>query len=161
MKKKLINLSKNAFYNFVTGQFTECIILGTLCALGMLILRLPYSVTVGTLVAITAFIPIVGAFIGGFIGVILLLPISFTKALVFLIFFIILQQTENNVIYPRVVGNSVGLPGIIVLLAISIGGTLGGAFGMIISLPVTSVIYVLLQASTNRRLNDKISKNCL
>ena len=158
---EIVNLSKNAFNNFITGQFTECIILGTLCAIGMLILRLPYSAIVGTLVAITAFVPIVGALIGGFIGVILLLPISFTKALVFLIFFIILQQTENNVIYPRVVGNSVGLPGIVVLLAISVGGTIGGALGMVISLPVTSVIYALLRESTNRRLNDKISKNCL
>lgn len=118
---KIAKLSKVAFYNFITGQFTECIILGTLCAIGMAILRLPYSLTVGILVAVTAFIPIVGAMIGGLIGVILLLPVSLGKAITFLIFFIILQQTENNVIYPRVVGNSVGVPGILVLVAVTIG----------------------------------------
>lgn len=152
---EIATLSKNAFYNFVTGQFTECIILGVLCAIGMLILGLPYSATVGTLVAITAFVPIVGAFVGGLIGIVLLLPVSLTKAIVFLIFFIILQQIEGNVIYPRVVGNSVGLPGIIVLLAISVGKAIGGVLGMIIALPITSVIYALVKTKTNKKLKEK------
>ena len=114
---------------------------------------------IGIIVAITAFIPIVGAFIGGLIGVVLLLPISLTKAVIFLIFFIILQQIESNVIYPRVVGSSVGVPGILVLVAISVGGTLGGAIGMVVSLPITSVLYALLRASTNRRLKEKQMEN--
>lgn len=152
---KIARLSKSAFYNFVTGQFVECIILGSLCAIGMVILRMPYAVTVGVIVAVTAFIPIVGAMIGGVIGVILLLPISLTKAVVFVIFFTILQQTENNLIYPRVVGNSVGVPGMLVLIAVAIGGALGGAIGMVVCLPITSVIYTLIRESTKRRLEEK------
>ena len=152
---KIATMSKNAFNNFVTGQFTECIILGCLCAIGMLILRLPYSATVGVLVAVTAIIPIVGAFIGGFIGVILLLPVSFTKAIIFLIFFIILQQMENNLIYPKVVGESVGVPRILVLIAITVGGALWGAIGMIIALPLTSVLYTLIREITNKKLKQK------
>lgn len=152
---KITRLSKSAFYNFVTGQFVECIILGSLCAIGMVILRMPYAVTVGAIVAVTAFIPIVGAMIGGVVGVILLLPISLTKAVVFVIFFTILQQTENNLIYPKVVGNSVGVPGMLVLIAVAIGGALGGAIGMVVCLPITSVIYTLVRESTNRRLEEK------
>ncbi len=147
--------SRVAFYNFVTGQFTECIILGTLCAIGMMILQLPYSVVVGALVAITAFIPIVGAFIGGAIGIILLAPVSLVKAAIFLVFFVILQQIENNLIYPRVVGNRVGVPGILVLIAITIGNAVLGALGMIIALPITSVIYSLMCEAIDRRLLDK------
>ena len=152
---KISKLSKESFYNFVTGQFIECIILGSLCAIGMAILRIPYAATVGTLVAATAIIPIIGAMIGGVIGAILILPISLNKAILFVIFFIILQQTENNVIYPKVVGSKVGVPGILVLIAVTIGGSLGGAVGMIICLPITSVLYTLLRASTNRRLREK------
>ena len=148
-------ISKDAFNSFVTGQFTECIILGSLCAIGMFILGLPYGATVGVLVAVTAFIPIVGAMIGGFIGVVLLLPISLGKAITFLIFFVILQQIENNLIYPRVVGKSVGVPGILVLVAVTIGGAIGGAVGMVISLPLTSVLYTLLNESVNKRLKEK------
>ena len=152
---KIATMSKNAFNNFITGQFTECIILGCLCALGMVILRLPYGATVGVLVAVTAIIPIVGAFIGGFIGVILLLPVSFSKAIIFLIFFIILQQMENNLIYPKVVGDSVGVPRILVLIAITIGGAFWGAVGMIVALPFTSVLYTLVREITNKRLKQK------
>ena len=112
---------------------------------------MPYAATVGALVAVTAFIPIVGAFIGGFIGVVLLLPIAFEKALAFLIFFIILQQIEGNVIYPKVVGNKVGLPGIIVLIAVTIGSAIGGIVGMVICLPITSVLYTLLNEFVEKK----------
>ena len=152
---EIANLSRNSFYDFITGQLVECIILGSLCALGMCILRMPYAATVGSLVAITAFIPIVGALIGGAVGAILILPISLKKAIIFVIFFIILQQLENNLIYPRVVGGRVGLPGILVLIAVAIGGNLGGAIGMVICLPVTAVLYTLLMASVNKRLKEK------
>ena len=152
---EITTLSRDSFYNFITGQLVECIILGTLCAIGMAILRIPYSITIGALIAITAFVPIVGALIGGFIGAILILPISLNKAIIFVIFLIILQQTENNIIYPKVVGSRVGVPGILVLIAVSIGGALGGAIGMIICLPITSVIYTLVNASTDRRLKEK------
>ena len=93
--------------------------------------------------------------IGGVVGVILLLPISLTKAVVFVIFFTILQQTENNLIYPKVVGNSVGVPGMLVLIAVAIGGAVGGAIGMVVCLPITSVIYTLVRGSTKRRLEEK------
>ena len=146
-------------YNFITGQLLECIILGSLCALGMFILRLPYSATVGTVIAITAFVPIVGALIGGVIGAILIMSISFNQAIVFIIFFIILQQTENNLIYPKVVGGRVGVPGILVLIAVAIGGSIGGAIGMVVCLPITSVLYTLLRASTDRRLKEKELEN--
>ena len=152
---EIASLSRDSFYNFITGQLMECIILGILVAIGMMILRLPYAATIGTVVAITAFIPIVGALIGGVIGAVLILPISLKQAIIFVIFFIILQQTENNIIYPRVVGSRVGVPGILVLLAVSIGGALGGAVGMVICLPITSVLYTLLRASTDRRLKEK------
>lgn len=152
---EIASLSNESFYNFITGQLIECIILGTLCAIGMMIFRLPYAATIGTLVAITAFVPIVGALIGGAIGAILILPISFKKAILFVIFFIILQQAENNLIYPKVVGSRVGVPGFLVLLAVSVGGALGGAIGMVICLPITSVLYTLLRASTDRRLKEK------
>ncbi len=152
---RIAKLSNRSFYNFVTGQFTECILLGSLCAIGMLILRLPYSATIGALVAVTAFIPIVGALIGGLVGVILLIPISINKALIFLIFFIILQQTENNVLYPKVVGDKVGVPGVLVLIAVALGSALGGVVGMIICLPITSVIYTLLGEFMSKRLKEK------
>ena len=152
---KVSKLSKIAFYNFITGQFTECIILGTLCAIGMLILRMPYSGTVGVIVAVTALVPIIGAIVGALIGFILLLSTSLKTAIIFIIFFIILQQIDGNVIYPKVVGNSVGVPGILVLVAVTIGGSLGGIIGMIISLPITSVIYTLIRESTKRRLEEK------
>ena len=152
---EISKLSKESFYNFVTGQFVECIILGSLCAIGMIILKIPYAATVGTLVAATAIIPIIGAMIGGVIGAILILPISLNKAIIFVIFFIILQQTENNLIYPKVVGGKVGVPGILVLIAVAIGGSIGGAVGMIICLPITSVLYTLLRASTDKRLKEK------
>lgn len=144
-------ISKDSFYNFVTGQFTECLILGILCVIGMIIFKIPYAATVGALVTLTAFIPIVGAFIGGFIGVILLLPIAFEKALTFLIFFIILQQIEGNIIYPKVVGDKVGLPGIIVLFAVTVGSAIGGIIGMIICLPITSVLYTLFNEFVDKR----------
>ena len=152
---KVSRLSKVAFYNFITGQFTECIILGSLCAIGMLILRLPYSATVGIIVGVTAVIPIVGAIVGALIGFVLLLSISAKSAFIFVVFFVILQQIENNLIYPKVVGSSVGVPGILVLVAVTIGGALGGAIGMIVSLPITSVLYTLLNESTKRRLEQK------
>ena len=152
---KIAKLSNESFYNFVTGQFVESIILGSLCGIGMTILGMPYGATVGVLVAITAYIPIVGALIGGIVGAILLLSISLNKAIVFIVFFTILQQTENNLIYPKVVGSSVGVPGILVLIAVAIGGKLGGAIGMVVCLPITAVLYTLLMEGTNRRLKEK------
>lgn len=148
-------LSKAAFTNFITGQLKEALILGILCYIGMSILQIPYSLTISLLTTVTALVPIFGALIGAAVGVLLLLAISPIKALVFLIFIIILQQIETNLIYPKVVGESVGVPGIFVLVAITIGGSFGGILGMLIGLPIVSVIYSLLRASTARRLKEK------
>lgn len=148
-------LSKDAFTNFITGQLKEAMVLGVLCYFGMLILQLPYSLTISLFTMVTALIPGFGAFIGAAVGVVLLLAVSPWKALIFLVFIIVLQQIETNLIYPRVVGDSVGLPGVIVLVAITIGGNLWGVVGMLVSLPIVSVIYTLLRASVEKRLRKK------
>ncbi len=145
------NLSKETFSNFIAGQGLEACILGSLCFIGMTILQLPYAGTIGALVALTAFIPIVGAFIGMGLGAFLILITSAKQALIFLIFLIILQQVENNLIYPRVVGSSVGLPSMWVLFAITVGGDVGGIFGMFVAVPVCSVLYCLIKDAVNMR----------
>ena len=130
-------------------------ILGVLCALGMLILGIPYAGPIGALTALTAFIPIVGAFIGGFIGAVLILAVDPIKALIFIIFIIVLQQIEGNLIYPHVVGKNIGLPSIWVLVAITVGGSLFGIMGMLVGLPVISIIYAIIAEKTNRKLMEK------
>lgn len=148
-------LSSKTFRSFIVGQVTEACILGTLCAIGMLILRLPYAITIGILVGFTALIPIVGAFIGCIIGVLLIVAVDPIKAIIFVIFFLILQQIEGNVIYPKVVGNSVGLPGILVLVAVTVGGNLFGIMGMLIGLPVVSILYTILKDDVTHKLKKK------
>ena len=152
---KVSRLARDSFRSFLTGQAKEAVILGSLCALGMLILNIPYAGPIGALTALTAFIPIVGAFISGFIGAILILAIDPIKALIFLIFIIVLQQVEGNLIYPHIVGKNIGLPSIWVLVAITIGGSLFGIMGMIIGLPIVSVIYAIIIENTNRKLQEK------
>ena len=152
---KVARLARDSFRNFLTGQAKEAVILGSLCAIGMLILNIPYAGPVGALTAITAFIPIVGAFIGGFIGAILIVAVDPIKALIFIIFIIVLQQVEGNLIYPHVVGKNMGLPSIWVLVAITVGGGLFGIMGMIVGLPIVSIIYAITQESTNKKLQEK------
>ena len=132
--------SKN-FSNFTSGQTLEAVILGTLCMIGMFILRIPYAPMVGVLVGITALIPVVGGFIGAGVGAFMILTVSPIKALIFVIYLIILQQLENNLIYPRVVGNSVGLPAIWVVIGILAFGSMFGVFGMIVAVPTCAVLY--------------------
>lgn len=152
---RVARTANTTFTNFISGQFIEALILGFLCMLGMLILDIPYAVTIGVMIAFTALIPIVGAIIGTVIGAILILPISPIKAVVFVIFLLILQQIEGNIIYPKVVGSSVGLPGIWVLVAISIGGSLWGLVGILLSVPLFSVIYAVLGENVNHKLKEK------
>lgn len=152
---EVANLSNNTFNKFISGQCIEAMILGGLCAIGMLILQIPYAVTIGTLIAFTALIPVVGAFVGGGVGFIMILAVSPLKAVVFLIFLIILQQIEGNIIYPKVVGNSVGLPGMWVLVAVTLGGSLCGIVGMLIGLPIVSVLYTVIKNATNEKLEKK------
>ena len=140
------------FYHFIIGQLTEAIILGTLCTIGMLVLRLPYAPMIGVLTGFCALIPIFGAFIGGAVGALLILTVSPIKALTFLIFLIILQQIEGHIIYPKVVGGSVGLPAMWTLFAITIGGSLYGLVGMLISVPLFAALYYLFTEIVYARL---------
>lgn len=135
----------DTFNNYIIGQGLEAVILGSLCFIGMKILRLDYAGMISVVVAITALIPILGAYIGGTIAFILLFMVSPKKAFIFLIFLVILQQVEGNFIYPKVVGKKVGLPGIWVLLGISVGGRAGGILGMLFGVPILSVLYTLLK----------------
>lgn len=151
----ICSLSNNTFKNFITGQCTEAVILGLLCFVGMLIFKIPFAATVSVLVGVTALIPIIGAFIGIIIGTILILSVSWIKAVVFVVFLLILQQIESNAIYPKVVGDSVGLPGMWVLVAVVVGGSLGGILGLLIGLPAVSVVYSVLRNDVNERLKKK------
>ena len=141
----ILNLTNNAFSSFVTGQVTEAFSLGSLCCIGMLILRLPYALPVSVIISFTSLIPIFGAWIGAATGAFLIVFVSPIKALTFLIFLLILQQVEGNLIYPKVVGKSVGLPGLWVLAAVTIGGGIFGMLGMLLGVPICSVIYALVQ----------------
>lgn len=148
-------LSHRVFASFITGQCLEAVILGLMFFVAMTLLRMPYPLLVGCLITVTALIPIVGAFIGCGVGAFLILMVSPMKALVFIIMFLILQQIEGNLIYPHVVGNSVGLPSIWVLAAVSIGGSLMGVVGMLTFIPLTSVVYTLFREFVYKRLSDK------
>ncbi len=131
------------FRNFFVGQFIEAIILGSLCFIGMTVLKLPYAAMSGTLVGVTALIPIVGAFIGAGFSAFIIMTENPMQAVIFLIFLIILQQFEGNIIYPKVVGDSIGLPGIWVLAAVTVGGGLFGIVGMLVGVPLAATVYKL------------------
>ena len=148
-------LSNRTFGNFVSGQCIEALIIGILCFVGMLILQIPYAPTIAVLVGFTALIPVFGAFIGTFIGAFLILMVDPTKAVAFIIFIIILQQVEGNLIYPKVVGNSVGLPGIWVMLAVTVGASVGGILGMLLSVPICSILYSILKTNVNNKIDQK------
>jgi len=148
IKNKTMYVLKNldiSFHNFIVGQCLEAVILGLLCIIGMWILRLPYASMIGCLVGFTALIPIVGAYIGAIVGAFMIFTVSPVQALIFLIFLIILQQLEGNIIYPKVVGNSIGLPGIWVLAAVTIGGGVLGIGGMLIGVPLAATIYKIVK----------------
>ncbi len=148
-------LTYKTFSNFLTGQCVEALILGSMFFVVMVIIRLPYALLVGILIAFTALIPIFGAFIGCAVGTFLILMVNPVKALIFLVLFFVLQQIEGNLIYPKVVGNSVGLPSIWVLVAVSIGGSLFGVVGMLIFIPLVSVLYTIFRGAVYRKLEEK------
>ena len=161
LKPKTINkintvgtLANKTFSNFVTGQCLEALIFGSLGFVGMLIFRFPYASTIGVLLGFTALIPIFGAFIGTAIGFILIMMVSPVKAILFVVFIIVLQQIEGNLIYPRVVGKSIGLPGMWVLLSVTVGGSIGGILGMLIATPLCSLLYALFTKMVNDRLKS-------
>ena len=152
---EVCGLSSRIFSSFITGQCLEALILGSLFVVTMTILRMPYALLVGCLISVTALIPIVGAFIGCGVGAFLILMESPTQALIFVIMFLILQQVEGNLIYPHVVGNSVGLPSIWVLMTVTLGGSLLGVAGMLLFIPFTSVLYTLFRSYVYKRLREK------
>lgn len=147
----VLSTANHAFHNFVVGQCLEAVVLGVLCIVGMWIFQLPYATMIGTLVGFTALIPIAGAYIGAFVGFFMILTISPLKAVLFIIFLCVLQQLEGNLIYPRVVGSSIGLPGLWVMAAVTVGGGILGIFGMLLGVPLAATIYTLLAADVAHR----------
>ena len=152
---EVCSLTSKTFSSFLAGQCVEALILGTMFFVVMSIINMPYALLVGVLIAFTALIPIFGAFIGCFVGAFLILMVDPLQALIFVIMFLVLQQIEGNFIYPKVVGSSVGLPSIWVLAAVTIGGSLMGVVGMLIFIPIVSVIYTLFRSSVYKRLGKK------
>ena len=147
----VISTAHDTFTRFIIGQCTEAVILGALCTIGMSIFRFPYASMIGTLIGATALLPVVGAYLGAFVGAFMISTVNPIQALGFLVFIVVLQQLEGNLIYPRVVGSSVGLPGIWVLAAVTIGGGLNGVVGMLLAVPITATVYKLLQRDVRRR----------
>ena len=156
--ESIASLSNKTFGNFISGQCLEAIIIGILCFIGMLILKIPYASTISVLVGFTALIPVFGAFIGTAIGAFLILMINPTKAIIFIIFILLLQQLEGNLIYPKVVGKSVGLPGLWVLVAVTVGASIAGILGMLLSVPICSILYSVVRTDVNERIDKKNKK---
>ena len=146
----VLNILDDCFHRYIVGQCTEAVILGSLCAAGMMLLGLPYATMIGALVAFTALIPVAGAYIGAGVGAFMILTVAPVKALVFLGFIVILQQLEGNLIYPRVVGSSMGLPAIWVLAAVTVGGGVMGVAGMLLGVPLAATAYRLVREDVLR-----------
>lgn len=156
---KVVYTAHSCFTSFISGQCVEAVILGILCTVGMFILRFPYAPMVGTFIGATALIPMVGAYIGAVVGAFMIFTVSPIKALGFIVFIVVLQQLEGNLIYPKVVGASIGLPGMWVLTAVTIGGGLGGIPGMLIGVPLAATIYRLIRQDVKERLEKDHKKN--
>lgn len=140
----VIRMSGNVFTKFIAGQLAEALIIGVICYVGMIVFRMPYALMVSAIIAVTALVPVVGTFVGTAFGALMILFVSPIKAIGFVIFIIVAQQIDNNLIYPRIVGSSVGLPGIWVLCAVTVGGGFFGALGILLSVPVCAVLYFLV-----------------
>ena len=152
---RIMRLTNSTFSNFISGQCLEACILGCLFAVTMLIFKMPYIPLVSVVIAVTALVPVVGAFVGCVLGAFFILVNDPLQAVTFVIMFLVLQQLENNLIYPRVVGTSIGLPGMWVLVAVTIGGDLMGVGGMLVMIPLASVLYTLLREFTDKRLLER------
>lgn len=148
----ILSVLNNSFHRYVVGQCTEAVILGVLCMIGMFLLRLPYATLIGALIAVTALIPVAGAYIGGIVGALMIFSVSPIKAVIFVVYLVILQQLEGNLIYPKVVGSSLGLPAIWVLAAVTVGGGIMGVIGMLLSVPVASAVYRILKDDLNKNI---------
>lgn len=146
----VLDILNDCFHRYIVGQCLEAVIIGVLCALGMSLLQLPYASMIGALVGFTALIPVAGAYIGAIVGAFMILTVSPVQAVVFLIYLVILQQVEGNLIYPRVVGSSMGLPGIWVLAAVTVGGGIMGIGGMLLGVPLAAAAYRLISEDVRR-----------
>ena len=156
---KLFALSNKCFHDFITYQCLECLILGVLMFIAFIIFRFPYALTIACLTALTAIVPIFGATIACVIGAILIGTVNINQAIIFLIVFQVVQQIEGNLIYPHVVGKNIGLPPVLTILALIIGGKLGGLFGMIICIPITAIVYSLIWTEIQKDDEIKLLKN--
>lgn len=154
----VVNVLNDSFRNFIVGQCIEAVILGTLCVAGMLIFGFPYAVMIGILIGCTALVPIAGAYIGGAVGAVMIFTESPIKALLFIVFLVILQQFEGQIIYPRVVGSSIGLPGIWVFAAVLVGGGLFGIMGILFGIPIVSALYQLISNDMRKRNEVKVQE---
>ena len=152
---RILALTNRTFSNFISGQCLEAVILGGLFFVAMFLFRMPYITLISVLIAVTSLVPLVGGFVGCFVGAFFILVNNPMQALWFVVMFLIIQQIEGNLIYPRVVGGSIGLPGMWVLAAVTIGGDLMGVVGMLLMIPLSSVLYTLLREITNKRLEKR------
>lgn len=152
-------LSHRIFSNFITGQMLEALIIGLICFVGMLVFSFPYASVISVLVGFTALIPVFGALFGTAVGAVLILTVNPMQALWFIVFILVLQQLEGDLIYPIIVGNSIGLPGIWVLAAVTLGGSAFGILGMLLGVPIASILYTLLKEAVTRRLARKNLKD--
>lgn len=152
---QVIHISDKMFSAFITGQFIEAIIIGIMCFVGMTVFSMPYAILISIIISVTALIPILGAFIGIVPAIFILLTVSPTTAFYFIILIIVIQQIEGNVIYPKVVGSSLGFNGIWIIISMLIGADLFGILGMIIGIPLFGIFYTILSKIINSRLKDK------
>lgn len=152
---RILRLTNSTFSNFISGQCLEAVILGCLFAVAMAIFKMPYISLISVLIAVTALVPLVGAFIGCILGAFFILVNDPFQAVIFIVMFLVIQQIEGNLIYPKVVGTSIGLPGMWVLVAVTIGGDIMGIGGMLIMIPLSSVLYTLLREFSNKRVAER------
>lgn len=156
--KYVLSILNTSFHKCIVGQCAEAVILGVLCTLGMLILGLPYATMIGALIALTALIPVAGAYIGAGVGAFMILTVSPVQAVIFLVYILILQQVEGNLIYPRVVGSSMGLPAIWVFVAVTLGGGVMGIPGMLMGVPLVATVYQLVKEDVKeQKINEESS----
>ncbi|MBQ8186804.1 MAG: AI-2E family transporter, partial [Clostridia bacterium] len=152
----VVRVIDGSFHSFIVGQCVEAVVLGCLCIIGMLIFRFPYATMIGCLVGFTALIPVAGAYIGAAVGAFMIFTVEPIQALFFVIFLVVLQQLEGTLIYPRVVGASIGLPGVWVLAAVTIGGGVLGVGGMLLGVPLAAAVYQLLRNDVTRREKEGV-----
>ena len=150
---QMVAVADNTFSSFIVGQCTEAVILGSLCTIGMWILRFPYAPMTGAFIGVTALIPVAGAYLGAGVGAFMIMTVDPMKALLFLVFIVCLQQLEGNLIYPKVVGSSVGLPALWVLAAVTVGGGINGIFGMLLGVPIAATLYKLIGMDVRKKVD--------